>query len=95
MVLTEVRKKIQLVDGVFNPSEANDVVNALLGEKINHHKLQSLSMRIGDDHAETEYHDARIEELEEEKETLKRYIAEARSRGYQVRIDGTLKFSFI
>lgn len=95
MVLTEVKKKIQLVDGVFNPSEANDVVNALIGEKINHHKLQCLSMRIGNDHADTEFHESRIEELENEKETLKRYIAEARAKGYQVRIDGMLKFSFI
>ncbi len=95
MVLTEVKKKIQLVDGVFNPSEANDVVNALIGEKINHHKLQCLSMRIENDLAETGYHEARIEELEKEKETLKKYIADARAKGYQVRIDGMLKFSFI
>lgn len=95
MVLTEVSRKIDLVDGVFNPSEANDVVNALLGEKINHHKLQCLSMRIADDHADTEYHDARISELEQERKTLKKYISEAREMGCQVRIDGTLNISFI
>lgn len=95
MVLTEVNQIILLVDGVFNPSEANDVVSALIGEKINHHKFQSLSMRIGNEHAETELHDARVKELEKEKDTLKRCFAEARAKGYQVRIDGFLQISFI
>lgn len=32
-------QKIQLVDGNFTVSEASDIVQALLNEKINFHKL--------------------------------------------------------
>jgi hypothetical protein len=95
IVLTDVKSKIQLVDGLFNPSEANDLVNTLIGDKINFHKLQILSQRVNCDEADTEYHDQRILELEAEKDTLRDWIIEARSKGYQVRIDGTLEVSFI
>ena len=34
MVKTEVTHKLNLVDGVFTPSEASDVINGLIKEKI-------------------------------------------------------------
>ena len=87
------KQKIQLVDGTFSPSEANDVIQALLDEKINFHKLQRLSWCEGDNNANTKYPDDRIQELEKEKKIAKDFINSIRNEGKRLRIDGILKIT--
>ena len=41
---TSTKQNIQLVDGVFTVSEANDIIQNLINEKINFHKLQRLTL---------------------------------------------------
>ncbi len=94
MVLTEVKQKIQLVEGQFTPSQANDIVKALLDEKINYHKLQRLSMIVGDEMADVESSDIRIAELIREKKIARDFINMARKEGKNVRINGILNISF-
>nr|WP_299072469.1 hypothetical protein [uncultured Allomuricauda sp.] len=91
--LIETKQKIQLVDGSFTPSEACDVITALLDEKINFHKLQRLSWCEGNGGANTKYPDDRIQELENEKAIAKNFINSIRSEGKRLRIDGILKIS--
>lgn len=94
MLLTEVSQKIQLVEGRFTPSEASDVVSALIDEKINFHKLQRLKIWEGDQNAPADYANGRILELKEEKKKAKDFIREARLEGRNVRIEGVLRITF-
>ena len=91
--IVKTKQKIQLVDGTFSPSEASDVILALLDEKINFHKLQRISWCEGSDKADTEYPDGRIKELQEEKRIAKEFIASVRSEGKRLRIDGILNIT--
>ncbi len=83
-------QKIRLVDGEFTPTEACDIVHALLDQKINFHKLQRLSMWEGDINANASFPNHRIEELEAEKVRFMEYVKEARGKGAMVVIKGNL-----
>jgi hypothetical protein len=93
-VINEVMQKIQLVEGKFTPSEANDVVTALINEKINFHKIQRLCIKEGNEAANCHYPNERIRELITEKRIAKDFIKEARRQGYDVHINGTLEITF-
>ncbi|MFD0798973.1 hypothetical protein ACFQZJ_15985 [Maribacter chungangensis] len=88
-------QKIQLVEGEFTISEANDVVTSLIDEKLNFHKLQRLSLSEGSSFADTRYPDGRIGELEREKATARAFFAEARKTGATIKINGTLEISLL
>ena len=91
----QVNQKIQLVDGKFTPSEASHVVNCLIDEKINFHKLQALCWYEGNHDADTTYCDKREKELREEKKTAREYIKYAREHGFDVVINGVLDIKFV
>ncbi len=91
--LKKTSTKVQLVDGMFTPSEALDVVQSLIDQKINFHKIQRLSWREGQDDCNTDYPDGRICELLAEKKKIKAYINDLRSEGNLVRIDGILNIT--
>ena len=92
--MTEVIQKVQLVEGTFSPSEASDIITALIGEKINFHKLQRLSLTEGSSLANCSYADGRIKELLEEKKIAKEFLKLARNEKMNVKINGTLEISF-
>ena len=89
----KVTQQVNLVEGMFTPSEALDVVQALIDQKINFHKIQRLSWREGHDNCNTEYPDGRIAELMEEKKKVRAYINELRANGNLIKIDGRLSLT--
>ena len=91
--MTEVIQKIKLVDGPFTPSEASDVISALIDEKINFHKTQRWSLSIRDESADMNHLTGRVAALQKEKANLKKIIARARAEGYNLRINGTLEIT--
>lgn len=93
-MVAEVIQKVNLVDGQFTPAEASDVMNALIRQKINFHKVQRLQMMIGDDDCEVAELSSRIAELLEEQQKAKEFFIEARRAGRNVVINGTLEISF-
>ncbi len=93
--LAKTTQKVKLVDGVFTLSEANDVVQALLDEKINFHKLQRLAWCEGDCGADTKFPDGRIKELMEAQTSMREFIDAIRHEGKNVRIDGVLKIELV
>ncbi|WP_138433923.1 hypothetical protein [Winogradskyella algicola] len=88
-------QEVNLVEGLFTPSEANHLVNVLIEQKVNFHKLQKLRVCEGQEDADITYENNRIEELLNEKQIAKDYISIARKEGYNVVINGTLNISFI
>jgi hypothetical protein len=95
MIIKDIIQKVQLVEGQFSPSHANQVITSLLDTKINFHKLIKLSACIGEHEADTEYTDKRIEELQLEKLVAQELIKEARQNGKNIRINGTLELTFV
>ena len=93
--VTTEQKTIQLVDGTFTPSEACDVISSLIDGKINFHKIQRLKIWEGNHHSKTNLLDSRIGELEEERQTARMIINQARAEGRNVQINGVLEFKFV
>ena len=93
--MIKTTQKVNLVEGKFTPSEANHIINTLIDEKINFHKIKRLSLCEGYEHFDTSYENNRVDELNSEKITAKEYISLARQNGYKVAINGTLEISFI
>ena len=91
--LEQVEQKIKLVDGAFTPSEASDVISALIDEKINFHKIHRLKIWEGNHHCETTELNGRIEELQNEKIVAKEFINKVRAMGGMLRINGHLEIS--
>jgi hypothetical protein len=92
--MTEVIQKVQLVEGKFTPSEAADVISALISEKINFHKLKRLSKLEGNETADCSQTSSRIKELEDERMIAREFIKIAKMEGYNLKINGTLEISF-
>jgi hypothetical protein len=87
----EVLHKVQLVDGIFTPSEASDVISSLIREKINFHKLHRLSICEGDVNSDTDYDDSRVILLSQERTEFKVICREAKLMGKKIKIKGTLE----
>ncbi|MGB5498732.1 MAG: hypothetical protein WBM77_07360 [Maribacter sp.] len=90
-VVKKRKQNIRLVDGEFTASEASFVVQALLDEKINFHKLQRLSMLEGDCNTKTTFDTGRIAELENEKVVAKEFFSQIRQQGLKLQIKGNLE----
>ncbi len=93
MTLTD--QKFKLVDGVFNPSEALDILNAFLDKKINFHKLQRLSIIEKNCDDDTPHLYDRIDELIKAKEALKQTILDAKNEGFNLQIEGDIQITLV
>ena len=89
----KLEQTIRLVDGTFTTSEASFIVQALLDEKINFHKLQRLSTLEGNSDTKTSYDDGRIHELQNEKIMAKEFFSKIREQGLQLQIKGSLEIT--
>ncbi len=95
MTTTEVTHKVKLVDGKFTAMEAKEVINSLIDEKINFHKIHRLALCEGDVNTDTTFDDSRVGQLMREKEDFREVYLEAKRAGKQVRIHGTLEIEII
>lgn len=95
MTGTEVTHQVKLVDGKFTAMEAKEVINALIDEKINFHKIHRLAMCEGDENSDTSFDDSRAGQLLREKESFREIYMEAKKAGKQVRINGILEIEII
>jgi len=92
-VVKKTEQTIRLVDGEFTASEASFIVQALLDEKINFHKLQRLSMLEGDTNCNTSFDTDRIDELKNEKIISKEFFSQIRKQNLRLKITGNLKIT--
>jgi hypothetical protein len=95
MTTTDVMLKLKLVDGTFTASEASDVINSLIKEKINFHKLHRLSMTEGDMNCNTGEDNSRISQLEHAQAEFKEFCKEARYANKRIKISGMLDVELI
>ncbi|WP_046744891.1 hypothetical protein [Kordia zhangzhouensis] len=95
MTTTEVTHKVSLVNGTFTAVEAKQVINSLLDEKINFHKIHRLSICEGNEKSNTDFDDSRLGQLMREKESFKKVYQSAKKEGKQIRINGILEIEIL
>jgi len=95
MIATEVKHQVNLIDGEFTPSEAKDVINTLIREKVNFHKLNRLSMWEGDTQSDTSFDDGRISQLLQSKEDFIQVYNKAKAAGKKVKLTGVVHIELI
>ncbi len=87
---TATMQSISLIDGIFTPSDASDILNAMLTKKINFHNLQIMRIKEGN-HDDLCTHDAtRLNKLKAEQSRLKEILDEVRSQGKKMNIQSTI-----
>ncbi|MET6991056.1 hypothetical protein [Sediminicola arcticus] len=94
--LKEIQKGkqiVQLVKGVFTPTEAYDVMISLINQKIDFHKLQRLQRWEENNGFDTDQLDGRIKELLEEKENVIEIISNMKELGKNLKINGILEIT--
>lgn len=89
----ETLQKVHLVNGVFTPAEAADIIGSLIDEKINFHKIQRLQRWEGDHKCDTGDLNDRITELEHDRAQALEFIAQVRKEGQTLRINGILEMT--
>ena len=87
--------KLQLLDGVFTPTEASNEINSMIMKKVNFHKIRALSMWEGDHQVDTTEDDNRVAELLDEKENFKFLCQTARIEGKRLKISCSLDFELV
>lgn len=83
-------QSINLIDGSFSPSDAKDIVVALLNEKINYHKIKRLSITEGNLEDDCLYDSTRIDQLLEAKQKAINFFHELQGTNTFLEIDSTL-----
>jgi hypothetical protein len=83
-------KHIKLVDGEFTPSQALDILSALIDEKINYHKVENLQHWESNHHTDPQPFLKRIQELEHQKQVLEDYVLKLKKAGQNLKINGKL-----
>lgn len=90
-----IDQNIELVNGTFTASEASHIINRLIDEKINFHKIQRMQRFESDHITGSDFLNDRIYELEKEKEISKDFISKVRTAGGKLKINGILEISVI
>lgn len=91
MVATQAVQKVVLVNNEFSPTEGLNMIQTLIGERINAHKIKRLHASIGSENHDIRELNRSIKGLAEEKEALKQIVDEARISGGKVTIKATLE----
>jgi|GEM_PF-271582 len=81
---------IKLVEGVFSPAEAADVLLSLINDKIKFHTVQVLNLK-GGYNEDTSNSEQRIKELQEAKHVVKDLVVKAQQEGMNVEINGPIR----
>lgn len=90
---TTETQEITLIDGLFNATDAADIIDAVLNVKINYHKLKRLSITEGNSEDMCEYDNSRINELLKAKETAREYFKNVRLNGGKLKIDSKISIA--
>ena len=91
--LAPTTQKIQLVKGVFSPSEAFEVINGLIEGKTQYHRLALLKSFESQHENKSDHIKERLAELEAEKNNLREFIQSLPEEGFNVKVNGILEIT--
>lgn len=93
-VLTMNGSKIKLIDGVFEPKDANEIVSDVLTKKINFHTLKSMGSDEKYGHPDVVSLN-RITELRDDMDRMREIIMQAKREGKQLRINASINITMV
>lgn len=90
----ENKHVLKLIDGIFMPSDAGNVLFDLISRKINYHQIELFSNeeRFGNDLSNSI---SRIKQLNEMKNSLHEIIAYASEKGMSLKIESRIHITCI
>ena len=88
----ENNQEYKLIDGIFTAEDADRVLTALFNYKIDYHNREDFSNHIRFNN-NIEHSKKRISELTETKDALKKLIADSKSKGINLVINGSITIS--
>ena len=90
----ENKHVLKLIDGLFMPSDAGNILFDLISRKINYHQIELFSNeeRFGNDLSNSI---SRIEQLNEIKNSLHEIIVYASEKGMSLKIDSLIHITCI
>ncbi|WP_224487879.1 hypothetical protein [Robertkochia flava] len=89
----ETQKEVQLIKGEFTPSEASEIIGALIDQKINFHEVRKFQRWESNHDCGTEDLNTRIDELKAEKAKAKSFINGLEDAEYSIKINGVLEIT--
>ena len=92
---TELIKKTQFTNGVYDPREARELISSIIDGHINFYKLQHLMSWEADHTTSPEFRDRKIEELVAKKSELKEVLKQARQEGFNISVDGVFEVKLV
>lgn len=92
--MKENTHSVQLVEGIFLPVDAADILFSLVSDKIKFHQLKILSLKDSIN-GSTINSEQRIKDLKRSKTDVKNLILKARDEGYQLKIDSEINIKLI
>lgn len=88
-------QNVQLVQGIFSPAQAREIILSLITQKINFHKMEEVQLWEQNHDTDLQPLKNRIQELEKEKVRAKKFIEEVAVAGKNLEINGTLHMKMI
>lgn len=87
--------QLQLLNGIYSPSEAQHLISTIIDKKISLCKSQYLSQWERNHNTSKDSLNAKIKKLTDQKEELMQITKQARSEGRQIKFGGTMELSFV
>jgi hypothetical protein len=87
-------ERIKLIDGIFSPAEAAEVLLSLINYKIKFHTVQSLNLKSGYNEYSGDS-ERRILQLKQAKAIVESIVVNAHKKNYEVSIESDIKIKLI
>lgn len=92
--IMESNQKLELINGQYTPTDAREVLLALINHKINFNNMAAFSAEERTNES-VEHYRKRVKQLQELREAVINLIEEAAAGGYDLRINGSFGVTLV
>ncbi len=90
----EAKHDFKLIDGTFTPSEARNILFALVNSKISFHSMESFGITVRTS-GDTSFHEKRIKELSQMTAEIRKVLHYTEKNNLRLRIDGIIEIELV
>lgn len=88
-------QKTKLIGGIYDPTDAGQIVLSILNTQISFYHDQFIKQWEADHSTGTTYRDQKIKELQYKRNVIKALIEQSKAEGSQLSIDGVFELKVI
>ena len=88
------KQEFKLIDGQFDPSDAQTILLTLINNKIQFHKLESFGITVRSS-GDVSMHEKRIKELSEVNENVKKILKYAIENNLKIKANSTIEIELV